>query len=45
MRLILIAASLALSALVAFLTHGQVLFLALPLLIGLPLAGLLKGRR
>jgi len=37
--------SLALSALIAVATHGHVLFIALPLLFGLPLAGLFGRRR
>jgi hypothetical protein len=37
--------SLALSALIASATHGHVLFIALPLLFGLPLAGFFGRRR
>jgi hypothetical protein len=41
---LILAASLALSVLIAVLTHGHVLFLFLPLAFGLPLAALFRRR-
>ncbi len=41
---LIIAVSAALTALIAIATHGHVLFVCLPLLFGLPLAGAV-GRR
>ncbi len=43
--LIIILASIALSAALALISHGHILFLGLPLVIGLPLAGLSSRRR
>jgi len=45
MALVIVLGSVALSALIAVATHGHVLFLALPLVFGLPLAGLFRRRR
>ncbi|MDB5458584.1 MAG: hypothetical protein JWO72_325 [Caulobacteraceae bacterium] len=45
MALVLVRTSTGLPALVALPTPGHVLFLALPLIIGLPLAGLMRRRR
>jgi len=43
--LLILVAAVALSVAVAVLTHGHVVFIALPLLFGLPLAGLFGRRR
>jgi hypothetical protein len=43
--LLIVVGSVALSVLIAVATHGHVLFLALPLVFGLPLAGLFRRRR
>jgi hypothetical protein len=43
--LLILVASLALSGLIAVATHGRVVILLLPLMFGLPLAGVLHRRR
>jgi hypothetical protein len=43
--LLIVLGSLALSVVVAVLSHGQVMVLLLPLVLGLPLAGLARRRR
>jgi hypothetical protein len=43
--LLILVISIALSVLLAVLTHGHVLFFGLPLVIGLPLAGVFGRRR
>ena len=43
--LVILIASLALSVAIAVLSHGHVLFIGLPLLLGVPLAGVFgRGR-
>jgi hypothetical protein len=42
---LIVIGSVLLSVLVAAASHGHVLFLALPLVFGLPLAGLFRRRR
>jgi hypothetical protein len=41
----IVVGSILLSLLIAMATHGHVLVLALPLLFGLPIAALFRGRR
>ena len=43
--LVIIAVALAISITIGVLSHGHVIFFALPLVLGLPLAGLLGRRR
>lgn len=43
--LLILIASLVLTAVIAWLSHGHVLFVFLPLLIGAPLASLFRRRR
>jgi hypothetical protein len=45
MAVLILIGSVLLSVLIAIATRGHVLFLALPLVFGLPLAGLLRRRR